>query len=197
MSDSTSITIRDADKLRGQQNYYIWALKLRTILRGENLWTIFETVQAPAAYPTTIDGEAMTEVQLRRSKAMATRILTLAVNDDLVDMVATHADPALAWAALKAAFSAGDQNQILTLMGQLQTIRLTEGGSLEDYLKKARELKNRLVSMEEIVSDRALTQLVLNGLPHSFESTIQTFTHQTAALTFDQISSSLTAESHR
>ena len=51
--------------------------------------------------------------------------------------------------------------------------------------------------MGETVSDRALTQLVLNGLPRSFESTIQTLTHQTVALTFDQVSSSLTSESHR
>ena len=68
---------------------------------------------------------------------------------------------------------------------------------MEDYLKKARELKNRLVSMGETVSDRALTQLVLNGLPRSFESTIQTLTHQTVALSFDKISSSLISESHK
>ena len=59
-------------------------------------------------YPATIDGEAMTKVQLRKKKATTTRILTLAVNDDLVDMVAAHADPALAWAALEIAFLAGD-----------------------------------------------------------------------------------------
>ena len=92
-------------------------MKLRAILRGENLWTVSETVQALLAYPVTIDGEAMTEVQLKKRKATTTRILTLAVNDDLVDLVATHTDPALAWAALKAAFSTGDQNQIFTLMG--------------------------------------------------------------------------------
>lgn len=156
-----------------------------------------ETVHAQLAYLVTIDGEAMIEVQLRKRKATATKILTIAVNDDLVDMVATHTDPALAWAALKTSFSAGDQNQILMLMGHLQTIRLSKRGSVEDYNKKARELNNRLASMGKTVSDKALTQLVLNGLPRSFESTIQMLTHQTATLSFDQISSSLTSEPHR
>ena len=82
-------------------------------------------------------------------------------------------------------------------MGQLQTIRLPERGSVEDYIKKARELKNRLASMGETFLDRALIQLFLNGLPRSFESTIQMLTHQTAILTFNQISSSLTTKSHR
>ena len=63
------------------------------------------------------------------------------------------------------------------LMEQLQTIRLTKGGSIEDYIKKARELMNRLASMGETISDRALTQLVFNGLPRNFESMIQTLTH--------------------
>ena len=190
MSDNSSDNIIDSDKLRGQENYYVWALKLRAILRGENLWTITDSVQSPLAFSVTIDGEQMTEIQLRKRKAMATRILTLVVTDDIVDMAASHADPALAWAALKAAFSAGDQSQILTLMSQLQTIRLSDGGSIEDYIKKARELKNQLASMGETISDRALAQLVLNRLPRSFESAIQT-------LTFDQISSSLISKSHR
>ena len=110
MSDSSSINIRDTDKLKSQENYFVWALKLRAILRGENLWSITESVQSPLAYPATIDGEQMTEVQLRKRKATATRILTLALNDDIVDMVAANADPKLAWAVLKAAFSASDQS---------------------------------------------------------------------------------------
>jgi hypothetical protein len=72
-----------------------------------------------------------------------------------------------------------------------------EGGSVEDYVKKARELKNRLASMGETVTDRNLIQLVLNGLPQSFESTIQTLTHQTVPLSFEQVASSLTTEGHR
>ena len=177
MTNSSSINIRENDKLKGQDNYYVWVLKLRAILKAENLWSITESVQIPLAYPATLDGEQMTEVQLRKWKATATQILTLAINDDIVDIVASHAYPVHTWAALKAAFSAGDQSQILTLMSQLQTIRLSEGGSIEDYIKKARELKNRLASMGETVYDRALIQLVLNGLPCSFESTIQTLTH--------------------
>jgi hypothetical protein len=51
--------------------------------------------------------------------------------------------------------------------------------------------------MGETVTDRQLSQIVLNGFPRSFDNTIQTLTHQTMALTFDHISSSLLTESHR
>jgi hypothetical protein len=39
-----------------------------------------------------------------------------------------------------------------------------KGASIGDYLKKARELKKRLSNMEEVVLDKTMIQLVLNGL---------------------------------
>jgi hypothetical protein len=59
----------------------------------------------------------------------------------------------LAWTTLRAAYHGGDQSQILSLTGQLQTMRLAEGTSIEEYIKKARETKNKLVSMGETFSD--------------------------------------------
>ena len=59
-------------------------------------------------YPVTIDSKVMTEVQLRKKKATEMRIFTLVVNDNLVDMVVMHTNLALARAALKTTFLAGD-----------------------------------------------------------------------------------------
>ena len=121
----------------------------------------------------------------------------MAVCDDMVDTIASHTDPALAWKALKDAFHSRDQGQVLGLISQLTTMRLTKGASIEDYLKRARELRNKLVSMGETVTDKTLCQLTLNGLPRSYESTIQTITHQSVAFNFEQISASLFTETHR
>ena len=57
-------------------------------------------------------------------------------------------------------------------MDELQTIKLSEGGSIEDYLKKTKHLKNQLASMEEMVIDKAMIQIVLNNLYYSFENII-------------------------
>jgi hypothetical protein len=37
-------------------------------------------------------------------------------------------------------------------------MRLSEGGSIEDYIKKAREIKNRLGGMGEKFSNKSLAQ---------------------------------------
>ena len=117
--------------------------------------------------------------------------------DDLIDLIVEHSDPAIAWKTLKDQFNSRDQSQILTLMGQLQSLKLSEGGAIKDYIRKARELKNRLTSMGERLSDHNINQIVMNGLPRSYESTIQTLTHLDPTMTFDKLSASLLSESHR
>ena len=132
-----------------------------------------------------------------KKKILACRLILLSVTDDLVDLVAEHIDPAIAWKALKEQFNSGDQSQILTIMGQLQTLRMNEGDSIEDYVKKARELKNRLHNMGERITDRNVNQMVMNKLPRSFESIIQTLTHLDPSMTFEKLSASLLSELHR
>ena len=82
-------------------------------------------------------------------------------------------------------------------MDELQSLKMNEGGSVEEYLKKARELRNKLGGMGEKISDRNVNQFILNGLPRSYESTIQTLTHLNATMTFEQLSTSLMSEFHR
>jgi hypothetical protein len=72
------------------------------------VWAFTEEVITPANFPATIDGEQYTEGQLKKKKALACRILTMAVSDNMVDSVAVHIDPALAWKALKDGFQSGD-----------------------------------------------------------------------------------------
>ena len=139
----------------------------------------------------------MTEAQLKKRKTLACRLILLSVSDDLIDLIAEHSDPAVAWKTLKDQFNSGDQSQILTLMGQLQLLKLNEGGNIEDYIRKARKLKNQLSSMGERLSDRNVNQIVLNELPRSYESTIQTLTHLDANMSFEKLSASLLFESHR
>lgn len=60
MADSSSVA-----------DYYVWALKMKVVLRAEGQWGITEEVQTNTVYPITIDGEAYTEAQLKKKKALA------------------------------------------------------------------------------------------------------------------------------
>lgn len=103
---------------------------------------ITESVKEHTVFPVHIDGEAYTEGQLKRKRVLACQSTLMSVSDDLVDLVAEHTDPTMAWKTLKEIFHSSNQSQILTLMGQLQSLRMNEGSVVEDYVKKACEIKN-------------------------------------------------------
>lgn len=131
MSDK-NVSIGDTNKLTGVNNYYVWSLKMCAILRRENWWNLTETAFNPEAFPANLGIRMFTEAQLESVKANACSALVLSVSDDLVDTIAAFTDPAVAWQALKNAYQFGDQSQVLTLTSQLHSIKLSEGGSVED-----------------------------------------------------------------
>jgi hypothetical protein len=50
---------------------------------------------------------------------------------------------------------------------------MNEGTDIEEYISKARDLKNLLAMLGEPIPERTLVNLLLNKLPHSYEDVIQ------------------------
>ena len=142
---ANNLYMRENNKLKGIVNYYVWSLKLKTILLAKGLWAYTEIeIATLASFLATIDGKSVTTQQLKKHNVQALKIIIMLVADDLIIILASQADLARAWKALKDYYQAGDQNQVLTVLKQLQQMRIAEGGSVEEYLKKAREMKNWL-----------------------------------------------------
>jgi len=95
MAKGSSVAVRE------RMNYYVWALKMKAMLRVEGQWGITEMEQIPAVFPTVIDGETLTEILLKKIKVLACCLLQLSVSDNLVDLIAKYSDPALIWKTLK------------------------------------------------------------------------------------------------
>uniref|UniRef100_A0A7I4BWV6 Retroviral polymerase SH3-like domain-containing protein n=1 Tax=Physcomitrium patens TaxID=3218 RepID=A0A7I4BWV6_PHYPA len=76
-------------------------------------------------------------------------------------------------------------------------MRMEDGGSVEEYLRNARDLKSNLAAMGHKIVDETLVRLTLNGLPLSYKEIIQSLSVLDKLPTFALISSKLLNESHR
>jgi hypothetical protein len=101
----------------------ILSLKIRSLLRAEGLWELIEMQLSPALFLAEYAGENVTANKLKKMKVLALKILTMGVKDDFINTVSKHVDPSVAWAALKKAYQAGSQSQILILISQLQSLK--------------------------------------------------------------------------
>jgi len=66
MTEGSNVAIREGEKLKGSVNYYVWALKMSSILRAEGQWGVTEQELVPVAFPAVIDGEQLTKTMLKK-----------------------------------------------------------------------------------------------------------------------------------
>lgn len=99
--------------------------------------------------------------------------------------------------ALRQTYHSKDASNLLMYQSQLHSLKMSEGGVMEEYLRRARELKNKLAALGDPVVDRTLVQIVLNGLPRSYEFVIPSLTYAPVFPTFDIVCSKLITEYHK
>jgi hypothetical protein len=73
---------------------------------------------------------------------------------------------------------------------------MKEGGDVSIYLTEASELRDRLRTLREEVSDKTLNSIVLNGLPRTYEMVIQGISFMTNP-SFEDVMGKLLTEIHR
>jgi hypothetical protein len=115
----------------------------------------------------------MSVERLNYEKQRARSGLILFVLESLFGIVVGKEDPFDSWDILQWMYNVGNQQQILYLTNKMHSIPLKERGGVTVYLMEVSNLQNHLTAVGEVVSDRQLVNIVLNGLPHSFDMIIQ------------------------
>jgi hypothetical protein len=118
------------------------------------------------------------------------------VSNSLIGIVAGKEDPTDSWDVLRRIYNAGDQQQILFLTNKIHNISLKEGGDVTTYLMEASNLRNHLSALEENIADWQLINIVLNGLPRSFDMVVQGISYMTNP-TFEDVMEEILMENQR
>ena len=137
------------EKLRGQENWAIWADAMQTYLESINCWKILKgqeprpTVPALAhdasqaqqkEHDQKVDKQDKWDVRAARAKHELNRM----VSSDLLYLVA---DPTLAtagerWAKLEEQFQKDTMANQLQVVTRLIEMRMTDGQSIDEYYKE-------------------------------------------------------------
>ena len=86
---------------------------------------------------------------------------------------------------LKKLFENSNINRALSLRQQLNNIKMTRVDLVTSYLMNISELRDQLSTIGEIVEDKELVMITLNGFPHSYESFIQSISGKSKMPKFD------------
>ena len=88
--------------------------------------------------------------------------------------------------ALKRLFENSSTSRALTLREQLQNAKMVKGESVAPFFMKISYLRDQLGTMGEIIVDRKLVMITLNGLPAHWETFIQSVSGRSKFPKFDR-----------
>ena len=143
-------------------NYATWKVQCKMALMKEGLWKIVEGSEtAPAE-----EDAGYAKFVGRRDRALA--IVVLSIDPSLLYLIGEPDDPRRVWTKFSKQFMKKSWGNKLELRRKLYSLRLTEGGSVQDHIRKMTELFNALAVVDTPLSEEDRVVYLLASLPDSF-----------------------------
>ena len=146
-------------------NYATWRVQCQMSLMKEGLWRIVEGTEAALA-----DGDAgYVNYLSKRDRALA--IVVLSVDPNLLYLIGEPDepdDPAKVWKKLSEQFMKKSWVNRLELRRKLYSLRLSDGESVLEHVRKMTDLFNALAGIDAPLSDEDRVVHLLASLPDSF-----------------------------
>ncbi|KAH9150471.1 hypothetical protein AeRB84_006689, partial [Aphanomyces euteiches] len=171
-------------------NFHHWHKAIRCHLVTVNLWNI---VNGTEQRPINLD-DARLWTSLDR---IAVNQLINAVNADIMINIQDQDSSNAIWTTLIKLYNNVKWGTSGLLFIQLAELKMAENGSLDDHLKKFKELNERLTEMGEPLSDKQKTALLLRSMPPSWHNFANIFWSTTNGPTFVEMESNILANQAR
>ena len=97
-------------------------------------------------------------------------MLALSVKRAILPHICSCKTSKEAWDTLATLYQARNEVRVAYLCKHLESEHMNEGDSVDIFLTKIKDLKEQLISADEVLPDSSLVQTVLNGLPDSYQS---------------------------
>ena len=162
MAESKSVTVIPLNSV----NYSTWKIQCKMALIKDGLWGI-----ASGSETAPVEAAEQAKFALRRDRALA--IIVLAVDPSLLYLIGTDPkDPVAVWKAFEGQFQQNTWANKLELKRKLFSLRLADGGSVQDHIKTMTEIFDKLSAIDEPVKEEDRVVYILASLPECYNTLV-------------------------
>lgn len=136
-------------KFVGDKNSHEWQSRMKFVLIKQNLWLIVEVKREPTTFLALNREKHYTATTLQEEKNRAHLRILMFVCDEFVDTLMEKLDPTDTWNFLMEVYLSRDQSKIMLINSQFFSLWLQKEGDVKEYVRLAREYKNKLVIQEK------------------------------------------------
>ena len=159
MAESRSVAIVP---LKGS-NYPTWKVQCRMALMKDGLWSI---VNGTETIPEEREAEKRAKFMTRRDRALA--LIVLSIEPSLLYLLGDPEDPVVVWKKLSDQFQKKTWANKLGLRRRLYSLKLKEGESVQEHIRKMTEIFEELAVIGDPVKEEDRVVHLLASLPESY-----------------------------
>jgi hypothetical protein len=89
--------------------------------------------------------------------------------------------------ALTNLFSVRNIGQVMSLKNELSDMKMNDDDIITSYFVKISQLRDQLQAIEEIISEKELVNIILNGLPKTWDAFAASMNTRTKYPTFEEL----------
>ncbi|XP_031258912.1 uncharacterized protein LOC116117020 [Pistacia vera] len=158
------------------EQYHVWAVKIKTYLRGHSLW---QYVEEERQIPQLRANPTLNQIRIHEKEvAKAPRALSCihsVVTDQVFSRVMACDTPKEAWDKFREEFGGSSQTrnmQILNLRREFEVLKMQETENVKEYVDRLMNVVNKIKLLGEELTNQRIVEKVLVSLPERFEAKI-------------------------
>ncbi|KAH9648030.1 hypothetical protein KPL70_025426 [Citrus sinensis] len=175
----------DLETFNGENDFYLWSLKMRAILIQQGLDAALEDNEYPKAKQGKEEGSSSSGVDMETINNKAHNTIILHLSDEVLREVAKEKTASGLWTKLKELFLKKSLAKRLYMKRKLYMFSMKDGTALKDHLNEFNKLILDIENVNIDLEDEDRAPIILSSLPNSYEHFVGTLLYERQTLTLN------------
>ena len=181
----------DLEKFNGENDFYLWSLKMRAILIQQGLDSALDDEDESKSKREKEGGSSSLGRDSRTINNKAHSTIILHLSDEVLREVAKEKTASGLWAKLEELFLKKSLAKRLYMKRKLYTFSMKEGTAMKDHLDEFNKLILDLENVNVMLEDEDRALILLSSLPNSYEHFVDTLLYGRQTLTLKDVKNAL------
>jgi putative lipoic acid-binding regulatory protein len=177
------------NKLDGASNFRAWKTRIDLILTKNK---VLDIMKGKIVKPEFEEGkeEPQNVAAMEKFKDVdinAISIIVDSIKDHLIPYISHLDSSKKMYDALTNLFSVRNIEQVMSLKNELCDMKMNDDDNITSYFVRISQLRDQLQAIEEITSEKELVNIVLNGLPKTWDAFAASMNTRKEYPTFEEL----------
>jgi hypothetical protein len=190
VKEAMTYSMKLEKKLDGASNFKAWKTRIDLILAKNKVLNIVKGNIVEPVFEEGKEKEPQNVVVMEKFKygdINAMSIIEESIKYHLIPYISHLDSLKKMYDALTNLFSVRNIGQVMSLKNEIRDMKLDDEENITSYFVKISQLRDQLQDIEEIISEKELVNIVLNGLPKTWDAFVASMNTRKEYPTFEEI----------